>query len=354
MIGLALTSLSCAGDEMAPKPVIRPVRSVQAFASGGGRSRSFTGTSRAAIESRLSFKVSGTVEALPVKVGDSISKGDLIAQLDTRDFVLVVQEAEAALKSAEAQATQAASNYNRVERLWENRNASKNDLEAARYGTDSAIAQVQAARSRLEQAQSQLSYASLRSPGEGAVASLDVEENENVSPGQPIALLTSGSDLEVEVGIPEILIAQIREGDAVQVLFDAIQGEEFSAAIREVGVTSTEMATTFPVTVRLTQTHPDFRPGMAAEVRFLFGGNNGRDRILVPTVSVGDDRQGHFVFVLENEQNGLVVASRRSVTVGELTEHGLEILTGLSDGERIVTAGVSRIADGQTVRLMAD
>ena len=346
-------SVSCGKEEPIPEPVIRPVRYQEVFATGGSRARTFSGTSQAALQSRLSFKVAGTIRRVPVKVGDAVKAGQVIAELDPKDYRLQVQDAEASLKSAEAQARNSDANYSRVRALYENRNASRNDLDAARAGSESAAALVRSVQKKLELARSQLSYTRLRSPVGGSIAAVNVEENENVSPGQPVVLLTSGSQLEVEVAIPEILIAQIREGDEVEIRFDAISGKRFPGAVTEVGVASTGMATTFPVTVRLKQSDPDCRPGMAAEVGFTFGSGDSRERILVPSVSVGEDRQGRFVFIVEPAEEGFGVTRRRSVTLRDLTEEGIEILEGLKDGERVVTAGISRIQDGQKVRLLA-
>lgn len=350
---LPLMAVSCGEDEVVSEPVIRPVRYVRVFASGGERERLFTGTSRAALESKLSFKVGGTVSQVVVKVGDRVKVGQLIASLDPKDYQLQVQDAEASLASVQAQARNAKANYSRVSALYENRNASRNDLDAARTGFESARASVESVKKKLEIAQLQKSYTRLQSPVNGSIASMQIDENENVSPGQPVAMLTSGSQLEVEVAIPEALIAQIREGDAVHVKFDALAGKTFSGLVTEVGITSVGMATTFPVVVRMTDTDSDCRPGMAAEVVFKFGGADKRERMVVPAVAVGEDRSGRYVFVVEPQANGLGVTKRKTVSVGELTEGGLEIFEGLTDGEFVVTAGVSRIEDGQTVRLPA-
>jgi len=153
------------------------------------------------------------------------------------------------------------------------------------------------------------------------------------------------------VAVPEVLIAAIREGDEVEVTFDAVPGRTFAARVTEVSVSATGLATTFPVTVQLNRAEPDCRAGMAAEVGFQSAGN-GRPVIVVPSVAVGEDRQGRFVFVVEPAADGLGVARRRGVVVGEMPGEGLEILEGLVDGDRVVTAGVTRIVDGQTVRLL--
>ncbi|MFQ5627375.1 MAG: efflux RND transporter periplasmic adaptor subunit, partial [bacterium] len=139
--------------------------------------------------------------------------------------------------------------------MYENRNASRNDLDAARAASGSADAQVAAAEKQLELARRQLSYTKLTAPVAGAIATVDIEPNENTQAGQTIAQLTAGSKLEVEVAMPEILISNVREGDPVVVTFDALPGITRNARITEVGVASMGIATAFPVTVLVDDVH---------------------------------------------------------------------------------------------------
>ncbi len=342
----------CGNGEQPVEEPLRPVRFQQVFAGGGERVRSFSGTAQAGVESRLSFKVSGTVQSVSVQVGDRVRAGQIIAEIDPADFRLQVQHAEASLDQAQAQALQAQQSYERVKQLYENRNASRNDLDASRAASESTTAQVSAAEKQLELAKRQLGYARLTAPTAGAIATVDVEENENVQGGQTVAQLTAGSKLEVEVAMPEVLIANVREGDGVVVTFDALQGLECQGRVVEVGVSSGRLATTFPVTIRLDDVHERALPGMAAEVAFKFTSQSKRERFLAPPVAVGEDRLGRFVFIVEpsGEQEGVGVVHRRNVVIGDLTSDGIEILEGLKDGDFLITAGVSRIIDGQKVK----
>jgi RND family efflux transporter MFP subunit len=229
---------------------------------------------------------------------------------------------------------------------------SRNELDAARAGAESAQALVRSAEKRLQLARAQLGYTELRTSNAGRIADVLVEVNENVSAGQPVVLLTAGSFLEVKVALPEILISRIQPRDTVTVTFDALPGRPFPARVTEVGVATTGTGTTYPVTVMVEEQDPNVRPGMAAEVAFRFTNPDKREHLLVPPVAVGEDRQGRFVFVVVPGEDGLGTTYRRAVKVGSLTENGLEILEGVDDGDIVVIAGVSRIADGQTVRLM--
>lgn len=343
----------CEQEEKTSAPVIRPVRTFQVYSTGGTRVRTFSGKAQAGLESRLSFRVPGKVKRRLVKVGDTVKTGQLIAELEPEDYHLQAQEADASLERAKAEQRNAEANYARVRALYENRNASRNDLDAARAGAESARAQVRSIGKRLELSRSQLSYTRLKASTAGSIASVSVEKNENVQAGQTVVVLTSGSQPEVKVAIPGILISQVRQGEKVTVILDAIPGETFSAVITEVGVATTGLSTTYPVTVRLEEEQKDILPGMAAEVAFRFESPDRQEHFLIPPVAVGEDREGRYVFVVEpGPEEGLGRTLRRPVTVGELTEEGLEVHFGLSDGDLVVIAGVSRITDGQTVKLL--
>ena len=340
----------CGSDEPVEETVVRPVRYEQVFSTGSGRSRSFSGTARAGTESRLSFKVAGTVRQRPVEVGDRVRRGDLIASLDPTDYDLQVQDASAAVTRAEAEARQAQSSYERIRQLYENRNASRNDLDQARAASEAADAAVESAKKNLELAESRLGYTRLTAPTDGAISETRVEVNENVGEGTTVAVLTSGARPKVTVTVPEGLIGGVREGDPATASFDAFPDRNFPGTVTEVGVAASRGGATFPVTVELDEETEEIRPGMAAEVTLRFQGT-GRDRIYVPASAVLEDREGRFAFVVEPSEPGFGVVHRRIVEVGELFADGLEIRDGLEDGDLLVTAGVTKIQDGLKVRL---
>jgi len=332
------------------KRVIRPVRTEQVFSTGAERIRTFAGVVQAGTESKMSFKVSGTVERIYVEIGSKVRAGHTLAELDPTDYEIQVRQAENARDQARAAEIQAEAQYERVRQLYENNSASKSDLEAARAAYQSAHEQDNITKKRRKLARNQLEYTKLKAPVAGAISSVRIEQNENIQMGQHAFVLTSGSDLEVRIAMPEILIAQIREGDNVSVTLDAVGGKVFDAKVTEVGIASTQYATTYPVTVKLLKVDPDIRPGMAAEVSFSFRATREQESFVVPAHSVSEDRLGRFVFVVEPADSGLGIVHKKPVEVGELLPDGLEILEGLTDGDHLVTAGVSKITDSLTVR----
>jgi len=346
--------MACGGEpEVDPQPP-RAVRSELVSLGGAERVRTFAGVTRAGRESNLSFKVSGTAVDVSVKLGDRVRAGQELARLDARDYQIEVGNSEAALRQVQATAAGARSSYMRTEGLYENNNASLADLEAARAQHDAAEASVRSAENALELAQTRLSYTTLVAPSDGAIARADIEVGENVQVGQTVIVLSAGQRGEVEIVVPEAFIGQIREGDTAEVQVDAVAGEDIDATVIEVGVTTTSSGTGYPLKLRFDTVQSAIRPGMACEVRLHLEARGGADRILVPPAAIAEDGRGRFAFVVREIADEQGVATRVEVTTGDLTSLGLEVLSGLEDGDRVVTAGVGRLVDGETVRLWHD
>jgi RND family efflux transporter MFP subunit len=345
----------CDKEEQATaEPVVRPVRTLKLEAEGGQRTRRFSGVTQAGMETRLSFKVAGSVKVLRAKVGQKVKQDQLIAELDDQDHRLQLQQAQASYAQANAQLVNARATYKRVEKLYEASSASRSDLDSARAASTSARASVAAAAKQVGLARSQLEYCKLRAPTAGTIASVSVEMGENVTPGAPVAVISAGGRPEVKVTVPEAYISQIKQGQKVAVSFPALKGEAVPATVTEVAVTSGGMGATYPVVAAFDAPPARVRPGMAAEVAFKLGGGSKTGHFLVPPVTVSEDREGErYVYLAVPGGEGLAVVKRRDVEVGELTSRGLEIAKGLKEGELLVTAGMSQIRDGLKVKLMS-
>lgn len=339
-------------DDSAPER-LRPVRFVTVSDDSVFRDRSLTGTSKSSLESRLSFKVSGTIIRVPVQIGERLGAGDLIAEIDPASYVLQAQQAQASLVEAQANDRRAAANYDRTKGLYANSNASLNDLESARAQAESTNALVSAAGKALEIARLNVSYTKLKSDAECSIASLDIEVNENVASGQQVAAVSCGDEFEVTLDLPESLIGNVDDTTPVSIRFGAIPDEVFSGEISEVAVASTEGSAAFRVVIKVEGSHPSLRSGLAANVTFQFDADeDGNGGIVLPVAAVVNDPEGTFVFVAAPaETRGQAIVRRRDVRLGELSQSGIEIVDGLHLGDRVIVAGISVIRDGQRVLL---
>jgi multidrug efflux system membrane fusion protein len=356
-IGMAsISGLLVAGCEQAPvelQEVVRPVRYTEVVPAGGSETRIFSGVTKAALETDLSFKVGGLVTKLDAVVGDRVARGQVIAQLEPTDFEVTLREAQAGLERAKAEERNAEAAFERTRELYENRNASRSDLDTARAMAESAGALVRATAQQLEGVRLQLSYTQLTSPQECTIARRHVEINQNVSPGQPVVRVNCGDCAEIRVDVPGLYIGRIENDARVKVNIAALPGRELTGVVTEVGVGTDQNRSIYPVTVVLQDGCDAVRSGMAADVNMRLAGQSGDESFLVvPLVSVGEDRDGNFVFVLEPQDAGRYVARRRDVAIGRPGGEGIELIAGVEEGELIATAGVRRLVDGQVVTLL--
>ena len=347
---------ACSKTDAPIEEQLRPVRYITVSDDSVFRDRSFSGTSKSSRESRLSFKVSGTVTNIPVQIGQRLNAGDLIAEIDSASYVLQVQQAQASLVEAQANDRRATADYQRAKGLYANDNASLNDLDAARAQAESSAAMVASAGKALEIARLNLSYTKLTADTECSIASLDIEVNENASAGQQVAAVSCGDAFEITMNLPESLIGLVDDNTPVNISFSSIPNRQFSGIISEISVASASGSAGFPVVIRIVETDPSLRSGLAANVTFqLYSAAASDAGVVIPVTAVVNDPDGTFVFVAVPEgTEGEATVARRPVDVGELSQFGIEIIDGLVVGDFVVTAGISVIREGQRVLVSAE
>lgn len=343
--------IGCGGEKQEIAQSIKPVKYQKIARAGGSFGRTFSGTAKAGVETQLSFRVSGIVNSVQVKIGQKVSRGDLIANLDPSDYLLSYEESDASVKNADAQEKQTKSAYERVAILYENQNTSLAEYEAAKAQFESAKANEKAMKQRRKQAQAQLNYTRLYAPVDGIVNAVYIEENENVGIGNTVVTLSSGDNLEVLVGIPESFIVDVSQGQSVQVQFSSLGDKSFTGTVSEVSFALSEETAIYPVTIQLEDQSGLVRPGMAADVTFNFESQQNNVTLMVAPSAVGEDQDGHFVFVLDPQPEDTYQVRKTSVNIGNLTTDGFEINSGLDEDDLVATAGLQSLLDGMKVKL---
>ncbi|MEA2091160.1 MAG: efflux RND transporter periplasmic adaptor subunit [Campylobacterota bacterium] len=352
---VALLFTACE-DEKNSKEVIKTLRAVKYITVGKsitGRTRTYFGTAQAQHEVKLSFRVSGIIQDVAVKVGDKLKRGDAIAGLEKISFELEVDKQRASLMQKEADRRKSESNYKRIKELYENNNVSIEELESSRTTVESARAGVASAKKTLKQKELDLRYANLRSSENCSVSEVFKEINENINAGENIVSVACGKVNEVKISVPENLINSIKKGMLAKVKFDSIANKEFDAKVTEVSVSSSKTMT-FPVILALNNLHnKSIRSGMASEVTFTFHKNGEKNSsiLYLPPIAVGKDANGRYVFVVKPTKSaGEGLIKRQSVRIGELTSSGIEVFEGIQSGDKVVTAGMSAIRDSLIVK----
>lgn len=340
----------CGGEALESELPPRPVAWQTVGDGGGAVSRSFSGAASTDRVLTLSFRSAGVVTRLDVRLGDRVRAGQLLAELDNVAARLAYEQARSQLNSAESQMNTARLALERTRSLYESGNASLSEYENARNAFRTAEAGYASAQRSVDIQDEQIGYGRIVAPASGTIAQVAVEEGENVNPGQPVAVLNAGGDMQIALGVPETVINRVRAGLEARVRFAALPGETFGGRVAEVSPSVDPATATYPVRVAVVDATDQIRTGMAATVTFEFDAPEAEaGALVVPARAVGEDGEGRFVFVVEAGEGDTGVVRRRTVTVGRLGPDGFEIVAGLERGERVAVAGLQTLLDGQRV-----
>jgi RND family efflux transporter MFP subunit len=342
---------ACGEEEKKQEQPKRPVKYQQVGYLGGEKIRTFSGTAQTDKIIKLSFRSAGIVTQFDIKLGQKVKKGQLLSKLDNVSSRLSYEQAVTQVNSAESQVNTAKLSLDRIRTLYEKGSASLSDFEAAKNSYKTALESYKSSKRGLAIQQEQINYGYLYAPENGTISTVDVELDENVSAGQLIATLNSGTDMEIMLGIPESVINGVQNGMDVSVDFSSLANEKFTAKVTEVSPAVDANTATYPVRVTLNNPSDNIKSGMTANVTFDFGDQKVNNKTLVvPANAVGEDSDGRFVFLIEGDADNAKV-KKQQVTIGSLTPEGFEIKSGLSAGQKIATAGLQTLLNGQEVKL---
>ena len=398
---------SCSPKETTRAEPVRPVKTMLVMVGGEPQVRFFSGRVGAMRRAELGFPVSGVLASLPVKEGQAVAKGAVIAQLRTDEFEARLtalrgqldqsratlrsleggerpeeqRRREAALRAAEATLANARVESERRTHLARARAGSRAEADTAQTAYRVAQEEEQSARQKLEmatvgreediearrgevrglegrvvEAKLQLDDCTLRAPYDGVVAQRLVEERQNVRAMEPVVRFQD-DELEIIVDVPEtVMVADIRTADIVQMVAQAsgAPGVQFPVTIREIAKEADPTTQTFRVRAAMeAPKNVQILPGMTATVTVTFHrasilGN----QLLVPVSAVMTPAggQGPVVWVVGPDQT----VRPRPVKVAAVTGGRIEIVEGLQPGDRIVVAGVTQLREGQKVRDLGD
>lgn len=336
---LSLFSLfSCGHSIDAKSDAVRPVKSVIAT-KAEYIDKDFVGMATPSNSVNLAFKVAGQILDIPASTGQSVVKGELLAELDPRDFELSVA---ADLSSFE----QASSRLNRTKRLLERNAVSRQEYEES-------LTSFARAKSTYENANELLAQTSLQAPFAGVIERIDVDTYERVQSGQTIMRLVEPLTSEVRFTIPESSLKTIASPTTqFSVAFDNYRGVSFPARLKEYAVT-TSAAAGFPVKIIVDNPAPSLYPissGLSCTVT-VKSEDPSKGAISLPLSAIYAPAEGGtYVWVIGNNNR----VERRKVVLGELYSSDRVIVEkGVESGERVVVAGVYQLQEGSKVKLIS-
>lgn len=358
-LACVLLATGCAREEPAiTAPPVPSVKTVQVQAQAAGSQRTLSGMLMVAEETRLSFAIGGKLLDVPLREGDEFKAGQELARLDPLDFERELASSRARLVAATGQRREAQENFRRQQTLEARGTVSRAALERAEAALASARSDQHVAEVVVAGAEENLRRTRLLAPRDGIVTRRVARQFEEIPAGQPVYEVGSRDALEVLVLVPEHLVAELHHGAPVTISLPGLQDRVVRGSIASIGATA-EAGNAFSVKARLDEAPPGARSGMSASVQLALGGAGGDAPVYaVPLSALAFERteSGPVVgaqatlFVFDEASS---TVRRRELPVAGMAGNRVFVSEGLAPGERVVTAGVAFLRDGQQARLWA-
>lgn len=343
-----------------------------------------TGTVRAKTETQVSANMMGRIVSFPVSEGDTVSKGQLLVEIDDRESQAQFQKAQAAMREAQAglveidrsveaataavQTAEANRNlaqitFDRYKELFERRSATaqefdeaqsrlkmaRSELDRAKAGVQVIISKKRQLNARIDQAKAEIAstrvfqgYSRIASPVSGVVVKKFAEAGATAGPGAPLLSIEDNSQYRLEVGIDESRGKLVRIGNRVSVRIDAVSEGEFLGSVAEVMPTADAASRTYTVKIDI-PANPILKSGLFGVAKFPVA---QKDAITVPVSAIVERGQLSGVYIVAADGT----AQFRIVTIGKTSEGKAEVLSGVAEGDEVVTSDTGAINDGTRVR----
>jgi len=338
----AVALASGCAKEHTKAEVLRPVRTAVVAESASGE-WVLSGEVRPRYETRLSFRLAGQMLARKVEVGDRVRSGQTVALLDARDAQLAESSARAQLAKAESEASLAEADLRRFRELRAKNFISQADFDRREAQARQAREQAAAAEAQASQAANQVGYTTLVAPHAGVITGLEAETGQVLAAGQTVARLARPEELEVAVSVPEHRLEAFRKAKDYEVRLWSAPEKSYRGRLRELSPVADPASRTYAARISVHGTDEALGIGMTAELR-VRAAADALPQIPLSALFHHDGKPA--VWVLDGERVRLV-----EVTPGGVSGNSVAIAAGLQAGQRVVTAGVSRLEDGQRVSL---
>lgn len=361
----ALVMLGCHSTE----PIPQAPQAVQAvrmeFQPGGtGSGLRFSAVVMPDAQVPLSFRIPGYVVSLKqvrahdgsmrdIAEGDRVNRGDVLVRIRAAEYEDKLRQARSQAAAAEALALKAKLDFDRATRLYGSQSITKPDFDAARAQYDSTQEEVRAARARVSEAEIALRDTSVVAPFDGDIVKKTVELGSFVGPGLPVFTLANTDVAKIVIGVPDTTVGSIKLGQPVDVTVDAFADRTFEAAISRVASAADFKTRNFEVEVAVPNRAHLLKVGMIASLQLApADGAKQPPALHVPLsaiVEANNDRYGVF---LVSAANGGTIARLRSVELGEVIGTDISVVSGLANGDEVITTGANLLKDEQRVEVV--
>jgi membrane fusion protein, multidrug efflux system len=348
-LAASLLLAACGKKQEATEPV-RAVRTMTVGQLAGATTREYAAEVHARVESRLAFRVGGKITKRSVNLGDRVTSGQALAQVDPSDLRYGQDAAKAALSAAQVNYDQTAIDFKRYQDLRSQGFISAADLERRNSGLQAAKAQLDQARAQAGMQTNQAAYAALTADAPGVITAVYADVGAVVGPGTPVVGLAHDGPRDIVFAVPEDQLPIFRnlQGQAGAVSVTLWGGQSaIPATIREVAAAADPASRTFQVKADVPNGAAEL--GQTATVHVELAPADGKLRL--PLQAVAGQGSQSYVWVLDK---ATMTVHQQPVVVLRPEGDNLVLDRGLKSGDTVVTAGAHVLTPGQQVSLYVE
>ena len=326
--------------------VAKPIPVVRTITRGNSSNKNvlqYPGEVLGRYESNLAFQVAGKIVSRSVNLGDRVTAGQVLMQIDPKDITQTVNASNAVLNSAQSQYELAAKNAERYRELYNSGAVSKITVELYENTANAALASVQQAQAQLTGNNNQLEYTQLVADHDGVIAAINGEIGMVVAAGTSMVTLVQDGQREIQIFIPENQLGNIRPNQPVQVDFWALNNVKVNGTISEIAPMADPTTRTYKVRVAVSTMPEQVKLGMTAKVVMKSG--NSTD-IIIPSSAIYQTGDKPNVWVVVDKHVQLV-----PIEISKYSDNDVVVKTGLKKGDVVVSGGITKLTVNDEVRL---
>ena len=283
----------------------------------------------------ISPEINGQVKEVLVTEGDAVKEGQLLARLNTSITENTIREVETQLELANTL-------YEKQKQLWEKNIGSEVQYLQAKNNKE-------ALESSLQTLNAQLDMAYIKSPVDGIVDMIDIEEGELAMPGFQIMQVVNLGRMKITADVSEKYLPVIHRGDMVQLTFPTYPSLEMEVPVHRTGNVVNLGNRTFPVELRVDNKNNLLKPNILALITFLDYSKD--DAMVVPSIIIKKDLKGEYLYIAV-EQDGKPVAKKKYITSGRSYGDETMVIEGLNSGDNVIIDGYNLVTDGTEIKYL--
>jgi multidrug efflux system membrane fusion protein len=345
----ALLALAACHRNESAAPGPRPVVAVAVHPDGHAPAAVLPGEIAARDTTPLSFRVAGKILDRRVRLGDRVTRGEVVARLDPADAQKNAASTQAQLDAAEHNLAYAKQQLARDQAQASAHLIAAAQLEQTTNAYAAALGQRDQAAQQAALARDQLRYTDLVADHAGVISDELAQTGQNVSAGEAVYNLAWSGATDVVVDVPETVLAGLAVGQRAQVTLTALPAHPFAAQVRELAPVADPQSRTWRVKLTLVDPTPAVHLGMTASVAFAPAEPAGGTTFTLPATALFHDGPNPAVWVVSGPDNVLQLHRVQVVRY----DAGTVTLAGLKDGERVVLQGVHTVSAGEKVHPVA-